>query len=296
MSMKKKHAVLICSVVAILCLLAGLFFLLFHFGVFDSLGLGPGGKNSVRVPILMYHHFADEGEPGTIISSATFESQLKALSDAGYSAISFDELCAYVSDGVDLPDRPVIITIDDGYGSVYETAFPLLKKYNMKATVFIIGVSHGKSVYKDTNYLIIPRFSDAEALEMSESGFMSVQTHSYDMHQHEPYETGPFRTGVLQMDGESRDEYIAAFTADFERAASQLEDIVGIRPFVFSYPFGKHSELSEKLLRDLGVKVTLTIDTGVNTVVRNSPNCLYKLKRFNVPGDMSPERLLEMIG
>jgi len=243
----------------------------------------------------MYHHFADEGAPGTTISAERFENQIKALSDAGYTAISFDELRDFVLNGATLPKRPLIITIDDGYRSVYETAYPILKKYDMKATVFIIGISHGKSVYKDTQYPIIPRFNDAEAIEMVESGIMTIQSHSYDMHQHEPYESGPFRVGVLQMEGESEAEYVESFTTDYQRAVHQLEIISDKYPFVYSYPFGKYNDLCEELLKGMGVEVTLTIVEGINTVVRGSPDSLFKLKRNNVPGDMTTEKLLEMI-
>jgi len=115
------------------------------------------------------------------------------------------------------------------------------------------------------------------------------------MHQYEPFETGRYRTGVLQMEDEDTNEYIASFTEDFERAASQIVSLLGTRPFVFAYPFGYYSELTETLLAGMGVKATLTIQQGMNTVVANSPESLFALRRFNVSGDMGPEELLELI-
>jgi len=243
----------------------------------------------------MYHHFADEGPPGTVISAELFERQISALQDAGYNAISFEELVAFVYDGAPLPERPIIVTIDDGYLSVYETAFPILYEHSTKATVFIIGVSHGRNTYKDTGHPIIPRFGDAEAIEMFETGIMDIQSHSYDMHQHEPFETGPFRRGVLRRSDESEEEYIIAFRADFERAAEQIETMLGVRPFVFSYPFGLSNDLTDTLLQDMGIMVTLTIVKGANIVTRGDPDSLISMNRFNVPGDMTPEELLRMI-
>ena len=165
----------------------------------------------------------------------------------------------------------------------------------MQATSFIIGVSFGRDVYKDTTYPIIPRFGDAEALEMSESGLVSIQSHSYDMHQYEPYETGPYRRGVLMRSDESEREYIAAFTEDFNLSAGQIESMLGSQAFVYSYPFGIHTDLTESLLRDMGIRVTLTIEPGVNSVAQGSPESLFSMRRFNVPGDMQPERLIDMI-
>ena len=60
----------------------------------------------------------------------------------------------------------------------------------MKATIFSIGVSFGKDHYKDTDYAMTPHFGAAEAAEMAGSGLISIQSHTYDMHQWPPYEDG----------------------------------------------------------------------------------------------------------
>ena len=254
------------------------------------------GENTARVPILMYHNLADEGEPGSTISAEAFEGQMRALRDAGYTAITFSDLEAYVSSGAPLPEKTVIITFDDGYQSVYDVAFPILKKYSMKATVSVIGVFYGESTYKGKYFLpITPHFGDKESMEMVESGIISIQSHSYDMHHYIPYEPDEPRVGILRRSGESREEYIAAFKEDFGLAADQIENAVGIRPFVYSYPFGRATMLSERLLREMGVKVTLTTSARINTVVKGVPSSLFRLGRLNVPGDMSPAELLDLI-
>ena len=296
MSPKKQLLALLIFLAAVLLLLAGTIIFLNPLGLLDR-KKGPEENNSANIPILMYHHFELEEDvyPGTMISGEMFESQIKALSEAGYTAISFEELVDFVFNGASLPKNPLVITIDDGYLSVYDVAFPILKKYDMKATVFIIGVSHGRSFYRNTAHEILPRFNDAQALEMAQSGVISIQSHSYDMHQYELYEDGPFREGVLRMEGESEEEYIAAFNNDFERAASQIEAMVGKRPFVFSYPYGFFSDMTDGLLIDMGVKVTLTIEEGPNIVERNSPDSLLSLNRINVPGNTAPEDLLRIL-
>ena len=296
MTPKKQLTFLISWMILLLILMAATVFFFDPFNFFgekDDLE----DDNSARVPILMYHHFGleEDAYPGTMISGEMFERQIKALCDAGFTAVSFEELVDFVSGGAPLPENPLIITMDDGYSSVYDVAFPILKKYNMPATSFIIGVSHGKNYYKDTNHEILPHFNDAQAQEMERSGLISIQSHSYDMHQFELYEDGPFREGVLQMEGESDDEYIKAFIFDFERAAAQIKAMVGTRQFVFSYPYGLLNEQSDQLLGDMGVKATLTVDEGINIVVRGSPETLFDMKRLNVTGDMIPADLLRMI-
>lgn len=294
MSSIKRNKIILCAAALLLIVLACANVVLNPFNSFELRRQGRF-EHSARVPILMYHHFADDGDPYVTISADAFELQIKALKDAGYTAITFNELCDFVNKGASLPERPVLITIDDGYMSVYETAYPILKKYGMKATVFIIGVFHGKSLYRDNPYWkIIPHFGDAEALEMVESGVMSIQSHSYNMHQYEPYEDD-FRDGVLWKRGESRQSYIEAFTTDFEMAAAQIEAAVGLCPFVYSYPFGKCTNLSESLLKGMGVSVTLLTTNGVSTIIKDAPQSLFKLKRLTVSGDMTADDLLGMI-
>lgn len=293
----KRYAAYIYLATAVFSLFTGLFILFYKFDIYNKT-MAMLDKDSERIPILLYHHLADGGDnPGAVISAEMFESHIKALRDGGYTAISFDELCGFVYDGTPLPTRPVVITFDDGYTSNYEIAYPILKKYGMKATVFIIGVMHGAFYYRDTKIPIyIPHFGDAEAVDMARSGIISIQSHSYDMHQDSSIEPGPFRFGVLRMSGESLDDYIEAFNKDFEESAAQIESISGERPFVYSYPFGECNKLTEKLLLEDGVKVTLTTKKGSNIVTRGSPKSLFGLRRYNVFGNMTADRLLSMIG
>ena len=96
----------------------------------------------------MYHHLDDEVTNSSVITPERFEEHLAALKDAGFNAITLHQLAAYVEKGEELPDNPVVITFDDGYSSNYELAYPLLKKYDMAATINVIGVSVGAEIYR----------------------------------------------------------------------------------------------------------------------------------------------------
>ena len=99
------------------------------------------GEDSVRVPILMYHSILrDSARQGKyVISPAVLAADLDALQEKGYTAVTVSDLLAYVQDGADLPEKPVMITFDDGYYNNYIYAYPLLKQRGMKAVVSIIG-------------------------------------------------------------------------------------------------------------------------------------------------------------
>ena len=251
---------------------------------------------STQVPILMYHHLSEDITNSEMVSPEQFEAQIRALSEAGYTGVSFDELQAYVLRGEPLPEKPVVITFDDGYRSNYTLAYPILRKYGMKATIFAIGVSFGTDHYKDTDYAITPHFGAAEAAEMTASGLISIQSHTYDMHQWPPYETGSaVRENILQLPGESEESYVQALTEDFTRSRALLEEATGRPVDVLAYPAGQYSMLAQVTLQSLGVHVTLSTNPGVNTVVKGLPQTLYAMLRFGITEDISPEALLDMI-
>ena len=251
---------------------------------------------SMQVPILMYHHLSEDVTNSEMVSPAQFEAQIRALSEAGYTGVSFDELQAYVLRGAPLPEKPVVITFDDGYESNYTLAYPILQKYGMKATIFAIGVSFGKDHYKDTDHAITPHFGAAEAAEMAASGLISIQSHTYDMHQWPPYESGSaVRENILPLPGESEEAYVQALTEDFTRSRALLEDAAGQPVDVLAYPAGQYSTLAQVTLQSLGVHVTLSTNPGVNTVVRGLPQTLYAMLRFGITEDVTPEALLDMI-
>lgn len=251
---------------------------------------------STQVPILMYHHLSEDITNSEMVSPEQFEAQIRALSEAGYTGVSFDELQAYVLRSEPLPEKPVVITFDDGYRSNYTLAYPILQKYGMKATIFAVGVSFGTDHYKDTDYAITPHFGAAEAAEMTASGLISIQSHTYDMHQWPPYETGSaVRENILQLSSESEEAYVQALTEDFTRSRALLEDATGRPVDVLAYPAGQYSTLTQVTLQSLGVHVTLSTNPGINTVVKGLPQTLYAMLRFGITEDISPEALLDMI-
>ena len=258
----------------------------------------PASEISAQVPILMYHHLSEDVTNSEMVSPEQFEAQIRALSEAGYSGVLFDELQGYVLRGEPLPEKPVVITFDDGYLSNYTLAYPILQKYNMKATIFAIGVSFGKDHYKDTDYAMTPHFGAAEAKEMTDSGLISIQSHTYDMHQWPPYEDGSaaVRENILPLAGESEEAYVQALTEDFTKSRAQLEDATGQPVDVLAYPAGQYSTLAQVTLQELGVHVTLSTNPGVNTVVKGLPQTLYAMLRFGITDDITPAALLALIG
>lgn len=249
-----------------------------------------------EVPIIMYHHITEDADATATISPELFEEHIKSLSENGYTGILFSELIDYVEKGIELPDNPICITFDDGYLSNYEIAFPILKKYNMKATIFVIGSSVGKSNYKDTNYEIIPHFDYEQAKIMQDSGIIDIQSHTYDMHQTELYENSDkIRKSAVKLENDTEEEFIKVLKEDFAKINSDFETFLNKGISVVAYPKGEYDTLTSVILKSLGVKVTLGTNSSSNTIIKGMPQSLIGLNRYNMCEEVSVDKLFEFI-
>ena len=251
----------------------------------------PDETVSRDVPVLMWHNLAEESSGDMTISVDTFRAQIEALHEAGFRTVSLQQLYDYVHFGTELPGKPIVLTFDDGYFSNYEYAFPILQEYDMQATIFAIGVSVGKDTYKDTDHAMTPHFGADEAREMVDSGLISVQSHTFDMHQWPPFEDGnaQVRETLLPFDGEADADYEAAVEADFAESRELLESITGQPVNALAFPEGAYVTLTQDALRSAGAELTFTTVRAVNTVVKGLPQSLCAMPRFGMTesADMS---------
>lgn len=255
-------------------------------------------NNSVQVPILMYHSLTEDPSEVTdmTITAASFERQLQALSQAGYEAISYNDLLRYVEEGAELPERPVVITFDDGYKNNLTLGAPVLEKYGYNAQIALIGCSVGKTTYKDTGKEMIPHFSLEEASPWIDKGVVHIHSHSYDMHQVVSLDGEGCRAGVAPLSGETEDDFIKALRMDCDMSrillSSETENEL-IK--AYTYPYGKYSELTEAVLEEQGYQVTVTINSGIAQAVKGLPQSLKALPRITMTDSMTNEELLETI-
>ena len=244
----------------------------------------PDETVSRDVPVLMWHNLAEESSGDMTISVDTFRAQIEVLHEAGFKTVSLQQLYDYVHFGTELPEKPIVLTFDDGYFSNYEYAFPILQEYDMQATIFAIGVSVGKDTYKDTDHAMTPHFGADEAREMVDSGLISVQSHTFDMHQWPPFEDGnaQVRETLLPFDGEADADYEAAVEADFAESRELLESITGQPVNALAFPEGAYVTLTQDALRSAGAELTFTTVRAVNTVVKGLPQSLCAMPRFGM--------------
>jgi len=254
----------------------------------DAVDTGLFGE-TVKVPIIMYHSILkDTKKSGKyVITPSQLEADLKYIRDNGYTTIVMQDLIDYVYNGAELPEKPIILTFDDGYYNNYLYAYPLLKTYNQKAVISIIGKytdMYTENPDENANYAHV---TWDNANEMQNSGFVEIQNHSYDMHT-----TDKGRNGTKKKKGETSEQYKKVLNDDIGRLQGMFLERMGYKPTTFTYPFGSISLESVDIIKDMGFVASLSCESGMNKLKRD-PEELYRMKRYIRTPKESVEEILD---
>lgn len=243
-------------------------------------------EEGVRVPVLMYHSLLkDTSRAGPyVIPPTLFASDLAWLKSHGYETVLMQDLINYVDNGTSLPEKPVVITFDDGYYNNYLYGFPILQEQNMKAVISIIGLYTDKFSAADENNAYYSHCTWPQINEMLQSGLVEIQNHTYNLH---TYNNG--RHGCAKKAGESLASYQSLLCEDVLKLQNRITEMTGTVPTTFTYPFGSFSSETKQIIGELGFRATLSCESGISLVTRN-PESLYLLKRFLRPAGKSSEQ------
>lgn len=253
--------------------------------------------HTTAVPILLYHHFIPDGPVplGTVVTESKFREQIRALHEAGYTSVTLGDLIDFAEKGKLLPQKPILITFDDGYTSNLEIAAPILEEYGMNAVIFTIGINVGQTVHPHSgNDLNPPRFDWDAARPWIEKGVIEVQCHTYDMHQ-KADDGFSGRDGMLIKEGESEADYRAALAADLSRFSADLNEGLGADTIALAYPYGYVSDIAAEEAKKQGIKITMTTVEGCNFVTTGNPDSLLELDRINVVNSTGGSALVSRI-
>ncbi len=239
----------------------------------------------VAVPILMYHSILGYYRDNDYcLTAEQFECDLAWLKEHGYETVFVSDLVAYVTQGVPLPEKPVVVTLDDGFLNGLTTVLPLLEDYDMKAVISVVGNYTERAIAEadpNPNYAYLT-WEDIHTL--SASGRVEIGSHTYDLHN---LDGG--RKGAGKAPGETEADYQATLRADLERLQTLLTERSGITPTTFAYPYGATCPEALPVLQALGFTAALTCEEHVNFLT-NDPARLFSLGRFNRPANLSNEK------
>lgn len=182
--------------------------------------------------ITIYHHVATDTPPSTSISPADFRAHLEYLRTDGFSVIALDTMLDAITKGDELPDKAVAITFDDGYISIYDTAFPMLQEYGYPFTLFL---STGPINNAQHGYI-----SWAQIREMSDAGVI-IANHMVE----HPYM-------LTRNANESDQEWIERLRLELLQAERDILEHTGQSHKYLAYPFGEFDKAIKDMLAEEG--------------------------------------------
>jgi len=193
----------------------------------------PSYKNAV--PVLVYHDIS-ERSGRYAVSPRVFAEQMAALKTEGFHAISAAEVVAFLDGHGSLPARPFLLTFDDGLGSAWRAADPILARYGFRAISFVITGQLGEHGF----YYLHP----SELRAMADSGRWDIEAHTHLAHQYAQVDSagdyGPPLTNRLWLAGQHRleteSEFAARIKHDLDLNVRELKQY-GSNPQLFAYPF-----------------------------------------------------------
>lgn len=211
----------------------------------------PNGSNLINLKDItaLNYHKVDMLNHALSVSPQEFEEQMEYLYKEQYNTITPDQLMAYLKYGKELPDKPIMITFDDGYLDNYTNAYPIMKKYGFTATIFLVTNLVGHD----------PRFMTWDQVrEMQQTGIVF----------------GSHTVNHTSLTSLTKEQIMDELTQSRDEIARQL----GKPPKYFAYPTGTYNSGIEDMVRTVGYKAAFTIQYGqVGT-----DSDLYALERIPI--------------
>lgn len=207
-----------------------------------------------NIPVLMYHSISNVPGNYLCVPPEIFEEQIKTILDYGFKPITATTYLSAMEKGTPLPKNPILITFDDGYLDNYDAAFPILKKYNVKVTIFMIS----GLIDKDKRML-----SSNQILEMDHSGLVDFQSHTV----HHRY--------LSKIPPEEANQ-------ELKESKKALELLLNKKIRILGIPYGDYSPTVLKLIQQNGYGISFCSNQGVANYNQQQA---YYLNRFTVYPD-----------
>lgn len=234
--------------------------------------------NAERVPVLMYHRIGDshnDWERKYCISPEHFAAHMHALAGKGYKACSIGEFIDWLKGNIQLPDKSLLITFDDGFLGVFEHGLPILKEHNWPAVMFLVSRLIGKQDIwchkQNPSGKTFPLMGLQEIETLRANGF-SFFSHSRS------------HPDLSQLDDQELEDELRGSREDLE---SLLEAPV---PY-FAYPYGRYNERVLDEVKAAGYEAAFSVQPGFNRPGIDP----FRIPRIDVFGTDSPAQLLRKI-
>ena len=244
-------------------------------------------EETVELPVIMYHSLlrnpAAQGD--YVISPDELEQDMCALQKQGFTPVHMEEVFRWQDGEGELPEKPVVLSFDDGNYNNYVYALPLAEKYQMKIIIAPIGKcvdTFTETGEENANYSYL---TWGRIREMMDSGLVEFQNHTYDLH-----ESKNGRLGAGRLWNESLADYQALLREDIGKMQGRFLQETGYTPRVFVFPFGKISDGAQEVIWEMGFRCVFTCANRSNQITKGEKHLV--LGRFLRPHGISGEAFL----
>ncbi len=216
---------------------------------------------NVISPILLYHHVSDDDpENRYFVTLDDFRSQMETLRAWGYSTIIASDLANLIVNGGERPNRPVVITFDDGFVDIFQNAFPIMQAMGFVGTIYIYVDHVGSRGYLDAGQITA----------LAESGW-EIGNHSMS------------HANLTQ--NHSKLEY------EVEQSRTTLEQAIGVNVNTFAYPYGEVDDFVIKYVRNSGYLAGM----GIGLNYDHPLDSLYQLTRIEIRNEYSLSKFASLL-
>lgn len=247
--------------------------------------------STVELPVIMYHSLVtdDSRADAYVCPVSRVESDLRWLTGNGYQAVSLAQLIAFADGTGQLPPKPVLLTLDDGYRNNLTLLPPLLEQYDACAVIAVVGEYADIYTASGEDGSLHSCMSWQDTKQAATQPRLELACHSYYFHHLDG------RKGASCKVGESLADWQAAFCSDTQAIRKALTEHTGIPPLCYAYPFGQITQGADALLKEMGLRVSLTCSEQRSTLTSGDPDCLFSLGRYNRDGRLRTEAFMEKL-
>lgn len=203
---------------------------------------------TLNIPIILYHNFNPTVPGSMTMTPQKFEAQLKLLKNNGFTFIPLTQAVEYLQGNRNtLPPKPVVLTADDGWESVYTYMYPIVKKYNIPVTLFI----YPSSISNEKHFLTWDQLT-----ELKNTGLFDIQSHTYS-HPN-------FKVTQRHLSAAAYEHFVQK---ELTSSKQILENKLGSKITLLAWPFGIYNTYLENEAKKAGYQMAFTI--GYHTANRS---------------------------
>ncbi len=254
----------------------------------ETAGADPDSRS---VPVIRYAALSKKSRPqGDVCTYSQLEEDIDLYRSLGYEPVLVNDLIRFVNYGGDLPEHPIVLTVDEGYLGCLTELVNLAEKKDARFLITISG--------ELTDHAADDADPDPERTHLDWESIKAMRTGGRFEFANGTYSLfkDTQRRGCLRKKGESERQYRRVIFNDVFTLQRLCDEHCAFKPNVFTFPKGHADDMAKQTIGECGFEAVMTCDSGINHIRRGAPNGLFCLKRIDRKGSLKEEDIIKALG